>query len=172
LREYLDDCIVVYLDDIFIYSKNEKEHTGHVIKVLEALEKTKLKINREKLTFHQMKVEFLRYILTTTGVKMNSEKVKAVLNWSILITVKEVQKCMRFANFYRKFIRGYSGILALITDLIKKDESFNWTKNQQFVFDELKKRFLEALILTIFNPEKPITLKINASDYAIGACII
>jgi Reverse transcriptase (RNA-dependent DNA polymerase) len=80
LREYLDNFIIVYLDNIFIYSKNEKEHTGHVIKILEALEKTELKINEEKSTFHQTEVKFLEYILTTTGVKINLEKVKAVLD--------------------------------------------------------------------------------------------
>src|SRR5450432_4670298 len=81
LREYLDDFIVIYLDDILIYNKNEKEHTGYVIKVLETLERTGLKINGEKLTFHQTEVKFLGYILITTDVKMNPEKVKAVLDW-------------------------------------------------------------------------------------------
>jgi Reverse transcriptase (RNA-dependent DNA polymerase) len=80
LREYLDDFIVVYLDDILIYSKNEKEHTGHVIKILKILERTGLKINGEKLIFYQTEVEFLGYILTITDVKINPEKVKIVLD--------------------------------------------------------------------------------------------
>jgi Reverse transcriptase (RNA-dependent DNA polymerase) len=80
LKEYLDDFIVIYLDDIFIYNKNEKKHTGYVIKVLKALERTELKINKEKLIFHQTEVKFLKYILIITGVKMNLEKVKTVLD--------------------------------------------------------------------------------------------
>src|SRR5450432_3261874 len=80
LREYLNDFIVIYLNDIFIYSKNEKEHTGHVIKVLKVLKRTGLKINEKKLTFHQTEVEFLGYILTITGVKINPEKIKVVLD--------------------------------------------------------------------------------------------
>jgi Reverse transcriptase (RNA-dependent DNA polymerase) len=80
LREYLNDFIITYLNNILIYSKNEKEHTGHIIKVLEALKRTGLKINREKSTFHQTEVEFLKYILTTIGVKMNPKKVKTVLD--------------------------------------------------------------------------------------------
>jgi Reverse transcriptase (RNA-dependent DNA polymerase) len=80
LREYLDDFVVAYLDDILIYSKNKKKHTGHVIKVLEALERTRLKINEKKLIFHQTEVEFLEYILITTGIKINPEKVKTVLD--------------------------------------------------------------------------------------------
>jgi Reverse transcriptase (RNA-dependent DNA polymerase) len=80
LKEYLDDFIVIYLDDILIYSKNKKKHTEHVIKVLEALKRTKFKINGEKSTFHQTEVKFLEYILTTTGIKMNPEKIKVVLD--------------------------------------------------------------------------------------------
>jgi Reverse transcriptase (RNA-dependent DNA polymerase) len=129
LREYLDDFIVTYLNNILIYSKNEKEHTGYIIKILETLERTELKINEEKLTFHQTEVEFLGYILTTIGVKINLKKVKTVLNWPILITVKEMQKFIRFANFYKKFIQGYSGISALIINFTKKDKAFNWTEN-------------------------------------------
>jgi RNase H-like domain found in reverse transcriptase len=79
---------------------------------------------------------------------------------------------MGFANFYRKFIRGYLGILIPITNLIKKDKVFNWTENQQFAFNELKRRFSETLVLTIFDPEKSIILEIDVSDYAIGVYII
>jgi hypothetical protein len=79
---------------------------------------------------------------------------------------------MGFANFYRRFIKGYSGVATPLTDLIKKDRSFIWKENEQTAFLELKRRFSETLILTVFNPELLIILKINASDYAIGACII
>jgi hypothetical protein len=78
---------------------------------------------------------------------------------------------MGFANFYRKFIREYSGVSIPLTDLIKKDKTFAWTKNEKTAFKKLKQRFSEAPILTIFNLEKYIMLKIDASDYAIGACI-
>ena len=79
-REYLNDFIVIYLNNILIYNKNEKKHTGHVIKVLKTLERTGLKINGEKLIFYQTEVKFLKYILIIIGVKMNPEKVKVVLD--------------------------------------------------------------------------------------------
>ena len=78
---------------------------------------------------------------------------------------------MGFANFYRKFIRRYSVELVLFTDLIKKDKPFAWIKNEEIIFKELKRRFLKALILAIFDSEKHIILEIDAFDYAIGACI-
>jgi hypothetical protein len=78
---------------------------------------------------------------------------------------------MGFANFYRKFIREYSGVLILLTDLIKKDKTFAWTKNEKITFKELKWRFLKAPILAIFDLKEYIVLEIDASDYAIGACI-
>jgi hypothetical protein len=78
---------------------------------------------------------------------------------------------MGFANFYRKFIRGYSGVSVLFTDLIKKDKTFVWTENEEIAFKKLKRRFSEMSILAIFDLEKHIVLKINVSDYAIGACI-
>jgi hypothetical protein len=79
---------------------------------------------------------------------------------------------MRFANFYRRFIRDYSGIAILFTNLTKKDRSFIWKENEQIAFTELKRRFSEAPILAVFNPELFIVLETDASDYTIGACII
>jgi RNase H-like domain found in reverse transcriptase len=78
---------------------------------------------------------------------------------------------MGFANFYRKFIREYSGVSVLFTDLIKKNKTFAWTENEETAFKELKRRFLEAPILAIFDPEKHIVLETDASDYAIGVYI-
>jgi hypothetical protein len=78
---------------------------------------------------------------------------------------------MDFANFYRKFIRGYSGVSILFTDLTKKDKTFAWTENEETAFKELKRRFLKTPILTIFDPKEHIVLETDVSDYAIGVCI-
>jgi hypothetical protein len=78
---------------------------------------------------------------------------------------------MSFTNFYRKFIRGYSGVSISLINLTKKDKTFAWTENEKIAFKELKRRFLETPILTIFDLKEHIVLKIDASDYAIGACI-
>jgi hypothetical protein len=79
---------------------------------------------------------------------------------------------MGFANFYRRFIKNYLGIATPFTDLTRKDRIFVWTENEQLAFEKLKRRFLEIPILAVFDPELPIILKIDVSDYAIGTCII
>src|SRR5450755_4003971 len=79
---------------------------------------------------------------------------------------------MEFANFYRRFIKGYSGIATPLTNLTKKDRTFSWTENKQFAFKELKRRFSEIPILTIFDPEQPIVVKTDTSNYAIGAYLM
>jgi hypothetical protein len=79
---------------------------------------------------------------------------------------------MGFANFYRRFIRGYSGVAISFIDLTRKDRPFIWKENEQTAFTELKRRFSEAPILAVFDPELPIVLETDVSDYAIGACIM
>jgi hypothetical protein len=100
---------------------------------------------------------------------MDSAKVKAVLDWPIPKTVTEIQEFIGFANFYRRFIKGYLEIIIPFTNFIKKDRTFSWTENEQFAFKELKRRFSEVPILAIFNPEQLIVVETDASDYAIGA---
>jgi hypothetical protein len=170
LREYLDDFASAYLDDVLIYSKTRKEHIEHVRKVLEALDKADMKVAGEKCAFHQQEVEFLGFILSTEGVKMDPRKVEAVQQWPVPKTVTEVQEFLGFANFYRRFVKGYSGVATPLTNMTKKERPFDWTANEQAAFDELKKRFTEAPILIIFDPEKEVVLETDASDYAIGAC--
>jgi hypothetical protein len=98
--------------------------------VLEALEKADMRLHPKKCVFHTKEIEFLGYILTQDGIKMNPAKVKTVLNWPIPKTVIEIQEFMRFANFYRRFIKGYSGIVIPLTNLTKKDKAFSWTENE------------------------------------------
>jgi hypothetical protein len=102
---------------------------------------------------------------------MNPVKTAAIRDWPTPKNMIKIQKFIDFANFYRKFIRGYSSVSVLLTDLTKKNKTFAWTENEKTAFKKLKRRFSKAPILIIFNPKKHIVLKTDASDYAIGACI-
>ena len=171
LREYLDQFVVVYLDDILIYSRTKEEHVQHVQKVLQALQNADLKVKPEKSLFHVKEVHFLGFIVTPEGLQMDPEKIRSVVEWPTPKNVKEVQSFLEFANFYRKFIEKYSKIATPLTELTKKDTKFEWSSEAQRSFEELKKRFTSQPILSSFDPEKPITLETDASDGAIGACI-
>lgn len=171
LQGYLDEFCTVYLDDILIYSKNEKEHINQVRKVMKRLEEHNLRLRPEKCEFHQEEVEFLGSRISARGITMDPEKVRAIQEWETPGTVKDLQSFLGFANFYRRFIQGYSKITAPLTELTKKEQKYQWTPAAQEAFNELKRQFTTAPILATFDPEKKIIVETDASDRAIGACI-
>jgi hypothetical protein len=171
LHEYLDIFTIVYLDDILVYSASKDEHVEHVKLVLEKLKEYHLLLKPEKCEFHKSQVEFLGYIIGTHGIKMDQAKVTAVLEWPTPTTVKEVQAFLGFANFYRRFIAGYSKVAQPLTELTRKDLVFKWTDKAEAAFQELKTKFTEAPILATFDPAKKIILETDSSDFAIGACL-
>ena len=121
-REHLDDFVVINLDDILIFSKNEEEHEKHVCLVLEKLRERGLYDKLEKCLFHQTEMEFLGFIATTDGLKMDPKKVEVIVSWKVPKTVRDVQCFLGFANFYRIFIKNYSQVAAPLTRLICKDK--------------------------------------------------
>lgn len=171
LHEYLDVFVVAYLDDILVYSRNHTEHVEHVRKVLTRLKEAELLLKPEKCQFFQKKVKFLGFILSAQGIQMDASKVQAVQEWPTPTSVKEVQSFLGFANFYRRFIKGYSRIATPLTELTKKDKGFQWNEAAGKAFQELKDAFAKEPILATFNPEERIVVETDASDYAIGACI-
>ncbi|KAL2004440.1 hypothetical protein VTN00DRAFT_6594 [Thermoascus crustaceus] len=171
LQKYLDVFCMAYLDDILIYSETLEEHRQHMWKVLEALKKKKLSVAPEKCEWHTQRTEFLGFIISPGHVEMNEGKVTAIQGWPEPTTVKETQAFLGFTNFYQKFIWNYSKIVEPLTKLTQKDQKFEWKEEQQKAFDLLKQKFCEAPVLGIFDPEKPIFIETDASDFAIGACI-
>jgi len=163
--------VVIYLDDILIFSKSQEEHERHVKMVLERLRSANLYAKPEKCAFMQDSVEFLGYKVSAHGVEMVMDKVQAILTWAPPTSVKELQIFLGFANFYRRFVRNYSKLTAPLTELLRKDEVWDWTPARQNAFDELKLAFTTAPILQHFNPSKPIIMETDASDYAIAAVI-
>jgi len=171
LRPFLYKFCICYLDDIMVYSKNEEEHEEHVTKVLKALQAHQLQCKPEKCEFHTTRTTFLGYVVSRDGLAMDPSKVSAILEWEPPTCVKEVQSFLGLANYYRRFIKGYSGIATALTNLTRKDTKFEWTETAQAAFDQLKQAFTTAPILLTFDPEKPITVETDASDYAIGAVL-
>src|SRR5258706_4223304 len=170
-KDMIDMGVVIYLDDILIYSENELDHIAFTKRVLDRLQEHRLAIATEKCEWHKSKVNFLGYIISEEGIEMDQEKIKTILQWDPPGAVKEVQSFLGFANFYRHFIEGYSRLTCPLTDLTKKSEKFVWSNECDIVFDQLKKRFTSAPILRHFDPELPCTVECDASDFAIGAIL-
>lgn len=171
LRECLDTVVVIYLDDILIYSKDEESHTADVRKVLQLLSDAQLQVKLEKCQFHVKKVEFLGYIISPEGISMDPAKVDAITSWATPKSVRDILVFLGFANFYRRFIKNFSRVVSPITRLLKKDVPFNWDTTAQSAFDDLKKAFSSYPILVHFDPQKPCFLEPDASKWALGMVI-
>ena len=171
LWHYLNQFIIVYLNDILVYSKTKKEHMQHVKKILQTLKKVNLCIKSEKSEFHVQSVQFLRFIVTSQSLRINLKKIKAVTTWSMSKSKIEVQFFLEFVNFYRCFIKKYFRIISSLMNLTKKNISFVWTEKAEKAFKKLKKLFIFQSILIMFESEKSITLKMNVLNEAIETCI-
>ena len=173
-REFLDDFLIVYLDDLLIYSDSRKEHKEHVRKVLTRLREAGLLLKPSKCQFHVTEVEFLGFIVGNDGVKMDPAKVESITSWPTPKSPHDVRMFLGLANFYRRFIRGFSDLAKPLTRLLKKDNlarRFRWDSEAQKAFDYLKTAFTTAPILRHFDPELPTTLEADASDYAVGGVV-
>jgi hypothetical protein len=171
LREHLDRFVIVYLDDLLIYTENPEDHVEHVKTVLRCLERANLQLKPEKCDFHKQEVEFLGFIVGTQGVKMSPKKIEVVQNWPRPKTVKEIQAFLGFCNFNRRFIQDYSTKTLPLTRLTRKDTPFVWTKEQDEAFESLKKACIEPPTLIAFRSNEPLRIETDASDLALGACI-
>lgn len=169
LRASLDTIVVIYLDDILIYSQDEESHVLHVRKVLQMLSDAELQVNLEKCQFHVTTVEFLGYVISPDGISMDPAKVAAIICWPAPCCVRDIQVFLGFANFYRRFIKAFSDIVSPITRLLKKDIVFVWDAAAKTAFASLQKAFTSEPVLCHFDPSKPCFLEPDASKNAIGA---
>ena len=165
LHPFLDHFCTAYLDDILIYSTMLEEHREYVRGVLEALSRAGLHLKPEKCHFHKTEVKYLGLFISANGVRMDPEKVTAVLEWGSPRNLHDVRAFLGFANFYRRFILGYSNMVAPLVGLTKKGVRFEWGEECEVAFQELKRRFTSAPVLRHFNPNKEIIVETDASDY-------
>jgi hypothetical protein len=171
MREYLDRFCVVYLDDILIYSDTLEEHIAHVRRVLQKLIEHRLYAKLEKCEFHAQTIGFLGYIISPEGISMESDRIATITEWPAPASVHDIQVFLGFANFYRRFIEGYSRIVSPITRLLKKGVKFNWDSEAQGAFESLKSKFTSAPILQHHDPSARCTLHTDASGFAISGIL-
>ena len=171
LREFLDQFCVAYLDDILIYSDTYEEHVQHVRVVLEKLQKVGLHARADKCTFHQRSISFLGYIVSSEGISMDPERISTITEWPVPESVHDVQVFLGLANYYRRFIEGYSRIVLPLTNLLRKDLPFKWSPEAQTAFDAIKVTYTSAPVLCHFNPTLPIQLHTDSSGFALSGIL-
>ena len=169
--DLLDVSMIIYLDNILIYSNNPADHKKHVCKVLHCLRENGLYTCPDKCHFSKDTVEYLSFILSKDGLKMDPSKVQTIQDWPEPHKVKDVQSFLGFANFYRHFISNYSDIVIPLTRLTRKGIPWNFTNAAWKSFQALKSAFTSAPVLTHWVPDKPTIIETDASDYALGAIL-
>jgi len=169
LSEYLDIFYVAYLDGILIFSQNLEDHWRHVRTILKRVEETGHTPKASKCEFHTTETEYLGYVITPKGLRMYEEKIRTIKEWKEPTNLKGIQSFLGFANFYRRFIRDYSKITTPLSSLTRKEKEWEWGDKQQEAFDTLKTAMITEPILQHFDPERAVTIEMDASDYAIGA---
>ncbi|KAI2645467.1 Transposon Tf2-6 polyprotein [Labeo rohita] len=171
-RDMLNRWVIVYIDDILIYSSSYTEHVNHVRAVLQRLISHRLYAKEEKCEFHLSKISFLGYVISSEGVAMDEQKVNAVLKWPRPTTLKELQRFLGFSNFYRRFIRHFSSVAAPLTAMVKRGAvRLTWTPSALQAFDDLRQRFSTAPILHHPDPDRPFIVEVDASSTGVGAVL-
>lgn len=171
LGDLLDVICSAYIDDVIVYSKDKKEHRRHVEMVVKRLHEAGLQIDIDKCEFEVTKVKYLGLIVTPDGIEMDPENVVIVLNWREPPGVKDLQKFLGFANFYRRFIRGYSKIAAPLHLLTKRESPWYWGEEQAPAFGALKVAFSTQPVLATFDYNRRTVLETDASDWASGGIL-
>ncbi|XP_016205988.1 uncharacterized protein LOC107646310 [Arachis ipaensis] len=124
---YLDKFVVVFIDDILIYSKNEDEHAEHLRTILQILKDMKLYAKFSKCEFWKSEVKFLGHVVSKQGIAVDPAKVEAVMNWERPTSVTKIRSFLGLVGYYRRFIKGFSQLALPLTKLTRKDVSFVWT---------------------------------------------
>ncbi|MCO5582816.1 hypothetical protein L7F22_036716 [Adiantum nelumboides] len=167
-RPYLDDFILVFLDDILVYSKNETDHEDHLRKVLDILHEHKLYAKLSKCTFFSPKIKYLGFILSEDGISIDPAKIQDTVDWHVSTNPSELRGFLGITGWYRIFIKGYATIAAPLTNLLKKGVKINWKLEHQEKFDELKQYVTTASCLKLPDFDQPFEVVTDASGIAIA----
>ncbi|KAL5779345.1 hypothetical protein ACOSQ2_010082 [Xanthoceras sorbifolium] len=169
-RPFLQKFVLIFFDDILIYSPNWTMHLEHVKTVFEILRHHKFLIKFSKCAFGQQEIEYLGHIVTSHGVKVDQEKIKAMLNWPTPTNVSDLRGFLGLTGYYRKFVCNYGAIARPLTNLLKKGK-FEWTKEADSAFNNLKQAMTSTSTLAMPNFNEPFVIESDASGEGIGAVL-
>ncbi|KAG8489111.1 hypothetical protein CXB51_017135 [Gossypium anomalum] len=170
-QPYLDRFVVVFIDDILVYSQTEEKHDEHLRIVLQVLREKQLYAKFSKYEFWLNEVTFLGHVVSAEGIKVDPRKIEAILEWKPPRSVTEIRSFLGLAGYYRRFVEGFSVLAAPLTKLIKKGAPFVWTNKQQEAFEKLKEVLTEAPVLIQPESGKDFTVYSDASHVGLG-CVL
>ncbi|KAL0545719.1 hypothetical protein IC582_015610 [Cucumis melo] len=170
-KDFLDSFVIVFIDDILIYSKTEAEHEEHLHQVLETLRANKLYAKFSKCEFWLRKVTFLGHVVSSEGVSVDPTKIEAVTNWPRPSTVSEIRSFLGLAGYYRRFVEDFSRIASPLTQLTRKGTPFVWSPACESSFQELKQKLVTAPVLTVPDGSGNFVIYSDASKKGLG-CVL
>jgi hypothetical protein len=169
---YIRKFVVVYIDDILIFSKTEAEHQAHVRLVLDVLKREKFYVCKANSSFAQKEIKYLDHIVDKQGIRPDPKKVEAVQTWPVPKNVNDVRFFLGLVNYFQKFIEHYSEIAVPLTNLTRKASAWNWTGRCQDAFELLKQKLVEAPLLRTPNKRLPYEVVMDASDLGLSAVLL
>ncbi|GJY51897.1 putative reverse transcriptase domain-containing protein [Tanacetum coccineum] len=167
-KPFLDNFVIVFIDDILIYSKNKKEHKEHLKTVLELLKKEKLYAKFSKCEFWIPKVQFLGHVIDSQGIHVDPAKIESIKDWESPKTPTEIRQFLGLAGYYQRFIEVFSNIAKSMTKLTQKGVKYDWGDKQEAAFQLLKQKLCSAPILALPEGSKDFIVYCDASHKGLG----
>ncbi|GKB12936.1 hypothetical protein Tco_0846859 [Tanacetum coccineum] len=171
-RPYLDKFVIVFIDDILIYSKTKEEHDAHLRLILELLKKEELYAKFSKCDFWLSKVQFLGHVIDSEGIHVDPAKIESIKDWESPKTPTEIRQFLGLAGYYRRFIEGFSKIAKPMTKLTQKSVKFNWGEKEETAFQTLKQKLCSAPILALPEGSENFVVYCDASHKGLGAVLM
>nr|GEW33158.1 hypothetical protein [Tanacetum cinerariifolium] len=171
-KPYLDKFVIVFIDDILIYSKNEKEHKEHLKVILELLKKEKLYTKFSKCEFWIPQVQFLGHVIDSRGIHVDPDKIESIKNWASPKTPTEIRQLLGLAGYYQRFIEGFSKIAKSMTKLTQKGIKFDWGEKEENAFQLIKQKLCSAPILALQEGSENFVVYRDASHKGLGAVLM
>ena len=171
LGEIKGQYVMVYLDDVIIYSRTFEEHLKHIKEVFKRIQKANLRLKAEKCNFGATELQFLGHLVGKDGIQPDPEKVEKVVNYPIPTNIRTLRGALGLASYYRRFMKDFSRTAEPLYKLLKKDQPYVWTDQQQKAFDTLKEKLSTAPVVRYPDNSKPFLLYTDASTTGLGAVL-
>lgn len=169
---YLDKFILIFIDDILVYSRSIEEHREHLRIVLQTLRENQLFAKFNKCDFFKDPIQYLGHVISFDGIAVDLEKIKTIMNWPVPTNVVDIRSFMGLLSYYRRFIRGFSKASYPITSLCKKGTTFKWSQGYRESFEKLEKLLTTAPVLKIVDPEEDFIVCIDTFKQGVGSVLM